>query len=72
MVLHMKGKTTDCGSLENRVLQTIFLHKGKNITSDWRKQHNKVLHNSYPSLHIITMITWRRMRWESCNTHRKE
>jgi hypothetical protein len=34
MVLQIKGKTTDCGSLENRVLWTIFGHKGKEIMGD--------------------------------------
>jgi hypothetical protein len=33
------------------------------VTGDWRKLHNKELHNLYSSPNIFRMIKSRRMRW---------
>jgi hypothetical protein len=33
------------------------------VTGEWRKLHNKELHNLYSSPSIIIMINSRRMRW---------
>jgi hypothetical protein len=33
------------------------------VTGDWRKLHNKELHNLYYSPNISRMIKSRRMRW---------
>jgi hypothetical protein len=33
------------------------------VTGDWRKLHNKELHDLYPSPSIIRIIKSRRMRW---------
>jgi hypothetical protein len=46
---------------ENRVLGRIFGPKEDEVTGDWRKLHNKELHNLYSSPNI--MIKSRRMRW---------
>jgi hypothetical protein len=48
---------------ENRVLRRIFDPKRDEVTGDWRKLHNEVLHNLYSSPNIIRMIKSRRMRW---------
>ena len=48
---------------ENRVLRKIFGPKRDEITGDWRRIHNKELHELYSSSHIIWMIKSRRMRW---------
>jgi hypothetical protein len=48
---------------ENRVLRRIFGPKRYEVTGDWRKQHNKELHNLYYSPNIIRMIQSRRMKW---------
>jgi hypothetical protein len=45
------------------VLTRIFGPKREEVTGDWRKLHNKELHNSY-SASIIRMIKSRRVRWE--------
>jgi hypothetical protein len=49
---------------ENRVLRRIFGPKRDEVTGDWRKLHNKGLHNLYFSQNIITVIKSRRVRWE--------
>jgi hypothetical protein len=46
---------------ENRVLRRIFGPKRDHVTGDWRKLHNKELHNLYSSPYIIRMIKSRRM-----------
>jgi hypothetical protein len=48
---------------ENRVLRRIFGPKTDEVTGDWRKLHNKELHDfcSLPS--IIRIVKSRRMRW---------
>jgi hypothetical protein len=44
-------------------LRRIFGPKRDEVTGDWRKLHNKELHNLYSSPSIIRMIKSRRMRW---------
>jgi hypothetical protein len=48
---------------ENRVLRRIFGPKRDEVTGEWRKLHNKELHDLYSSPSIIGMIMSRRMRW---------
>jgi hypothetical protein len=50
--------------LENRVLRRIFGRKRDEVTGEWRKLHNKELHDLYSSPSIIRIIKSRRMRWE--------
>jgi hypothetical protein len=47
---------------ENMVLRRIFGPKRDELMGDWRKLHNKELHNFYSSPNIIRMIKSRRMR----------
>jgi hypothetical protein len=47
---------------ENRVLRRIFGPKRDEVTSDWRKLHNKELHDLYSSPSIIRIIKSRRIR----------
>jgi hypothetical protein len=49
--------------IENRVLRRIFGSKRDEVTGEWRKLHNRELHNLYPSPDIIRQIKSRRMRW---------
>jgi hypothetical protein len=48
---------------ENRVLRRIFGPKRDEVTGEWRKLHNKELHNLYSSPSIIRIIKSRWMRW---------
>jgi hypothetical protein len=48
---------------ENRVLRRIFGPKRDEATGEWRKLHNKELHDLYSSPSIIRTIKSRRMRW---------
>jgi hypothetical protein len=48
---------------DDSVLRRIFGPKRVEVTGGWRKLHNDVLNNSYPSPSIIRMIKSRRMRW---------
>jgi hypothetical protein len=48
---------------ENRILRKIFRPKRDEIIGDWRKLHNKELHNLYFSPKITRLIKSRRMRW---------
>jgi hypothetical protein len=48
---------------ENRVLMRIFGPKKDEVTGDWRKLHNKELHELYTSPSITRIIKSRRMRW---------
>jgi hypothetical protein len=48
---------------ENRVLRRIFGPKGDEVMGEWRKLHNKELHDLYSSPNIIRIIKSRRMRW---------
>jgi hypothetical protein len=45
---------------ENRVLRRIFRPKRDEVTSEWKKLHNKEFHDLYSSPSIIKS---RRMRW---------
>jgi hypothetical protein len=47
---------------ENRVLRRIFGPKREEVTGEWRKLHNKELHDLYSSPSVIRMIKSRRMR----------
>jgi hypothetical protein len=48
---------------EKRLLRRTFGPKRNEVTGDWRKLHEKGLHNLYTSPSIIRMIKSRRMRW---------
>jgi hypothetical protein len=48
---------------ENRVLRSILERRGMRGTGEWRKLHNKELHDLYSSPSIIRIIKSRRMRW---------
>jgi hypothetical protein len=45
------------------VLRRIFGPKRDEVTGEWRKLHNKGLHDLYSSPSIIRIIKTRRMRW---------
>jgi hypothetical protein len=45
------------------VLRRIFGPNKANVTGEWRKLDNEVLHNVYSSQNIIRQIKSRRMRW---------
>jgi hypothetical protein len=47
---------------ENRVLRRIFGPKWDEVTSEWRKLHNKELQDLYSSPSIIGIIKSRRMK----------
>jgi hypothetical protein len=51
------------GVFENRVLSRIFVPRRDEVTGEWRKLHNKELHDLYSSPSIIRIIKARRMRW---------
>jgi hypothetical protein len=48
--------------LDNRVLRRIFVPKRDEVTGEWKKLHNKELHDLYSSPSIIKIIQSRRMR----------
>jgi hypothetical protein len=48
---------------ENRVLRRIFEPKRDEVTGEWRKLHNKELHDMYSSPSIIRIIKSRRIKW---------
>jgi hypothetical protein len=48
---------------ENRVLRGIFGPKRDEVLQEWRKLHNKELHDLYSSPNIVQVIKLRRMRW---------
>jgi hypothetical protein len=48
---------------ENKVLRRIFGPKRVEVTGEWRKLHNKELHDLYSLPSIIRIIKSRRMRW---------
>jgi hypothetical protein len=50
---------------ENRVLRRIFGPKRDEVRGEWRKLHNKELHDLYSLPSIIRIIKSRRMRWAS-------
>jgi hypothetical protein len=47
---------------ENRVLRRIFRPKRDEIKGEWRRLHNKKLHNLYSSPTIVRVIK-SRMKW---------
>jgi hypothetical protein len=47
---------------ENRVLRMIFGPKSDEVTGEWRKLHNKELHDLYSSPSIIRIMKSRRIR----------
>jgi hypothetical protein len=49
---------------ENRVLRRIFGPKRDEVTGEWRKLHNKELHDLCSSPSIIRIIMLRKMRWD--------
>jgi hypothetical protein len=51
------------GVFENKVLRRIFGPKRDEVTGEWRKLHNKELHDLYSSPSIIRIMKSRRMRW---------
>jgi hypothetical protein len=57
---------------ENRVLRRIFGPERYEVTGEWRKLHNKELHNLYSSLDIIIQIKSRRTRWAGHVAHMGE
>jgi hypothetical protein len=55
---------------ENRVLRGIFGPMRDEVMGEWRKLHNKELHDLYSSPSIIRIIKSRKMRWvEACSTN---
>jgi hypothetical protein len=48
---------------ENRVLRRLFGPKKDEVTGEWRKLHNELLDDLYPSHNIVWMIKSRRMKW---------
>jgi hypothetical protein len=48
-------------NLKIRIYKTIY--KTDEVTGEWRKLHNKELHDLYSSPSIIRIIKSRRMRW---------
>jgi hypothetical protein len=44
---------------ENRVLRRIFRLKKDEVMGEWRKLHNRELHNLYSSPDIVRQITSR-------------
>jgi hypothetical protein len=48
---------------KNRVLRRIFGPKRDEVKGEWRKFHNKELHDLYSSPSIIRIIKSRKMRW---------
>jgi hypothetical protein len=57
---------------ENRVLRRIFGPKRDEVIGEWRKLHNKELHNLYSSPDIIRQVKSRRMRWPGHVAHMGE
>jgi hypothetical protein len=50
-------------AFENRLLRRIFGPKRDEVTAEWRKLHNKELHDLCSSQSIIRIIKSRRIRW---------
>jgi hypothetical protein len=48
---------------ENRLLRRIFGPKRDEVTSGWKRLHNKELNNLYCSPNAVRVIKSRRMRW---------
>jgi hypothetical protein len=54
------------------LLRRIFGPKRDEVTGEWRKLHNKELHDLYSSQSIIRIIKSRRMRWTGHVARMKE
>jgi hypothetical protein len=54
---------------ENRVVRRIFRYTGFEVTGEWRKLHNEMLHNLYSSPNIIRQIKSSRMTWAGHVAH---
>jgi hypothetical protein len=54
---------------ENRVLRRIFGQKRDEVTGEWRKLHNKELHDLYSSPSIIRIILEEDEMGEPCGTN---
>jgi hypothetical protein len=54
---------------ENRLLRRIIGLKRDEMTEDWKKPHNKELHNLYCSPDIIKMVESREVRWAGHVAH---
>jgi hypothetical protein len=50
-------------AFENRVLRSIFGLKRGEVTGEWRKLHNKELHDLYSLPTIIGIMKSWRIRW---------
>jgi hypothetical protein len=50
-------------STGKNLLRRIFGPKRDEVTGEWRKLHNKELHDLYSSPSIIRIIKSRRMKW---------
>jgi hypothetical protein len=48
---------------ENRMLRRVFGPKRDEVTGEWRKLHNKELHDLYSLPNIVRVVKSRRMRW---------
>jgi hypothetical protein len=55
--------TTKVNNKENTNSETIFGPKRDEVMGEWKKLHNRQLHNLYSSPDIIWQIKSRRMRW---------
>jgi hypothetical protein len=51
------------GVFENRLLRRIFGSKRDEVTGEWRKLHNKELHDLYSLPSFIRIMKASRMRW---------
>ena len=51
------------GVFEKEVLRRIFGAKKDEVTGEWRKLHNKEIHEPYSSPDIILVIKWGIIRW---------
>jgi hypothetical protein len=54
---------------ESRVLRRMLGPKRDEVTGDWRRLHNKELHNLYSFPNIIRQIKSRRMKWAEHVAH---
>jgi hypothetical protein len=57
---------------KNSVLRITFGPTRDGVTEEWRKLHNKELHNLYSSPNIIRLIKSRKMRWAGHMVHMGE